>query len=134
MSSSARGRVTLELLNDSLLAIRGILDIKSEMLAMNPKRMKRQMRQQYEVTACVNCKRLRAREVSGVFILQEYVSLVSDDHQGQIYFTDDECRDTCIFQAGDATGKAVLTVLRQTKRLLMVKIRGKSTFIVNVQM
>jgi hypothetical protein len=109
VASAARGRVTLELVNNSLIAIRGILDSKREMLATNPKRMKRQMRVQYE----------------------EYMSLLTDEHQGQIYFTEDECRDTCIFQAGDATGKAVLTVLRQTKRLLMLKVRGKPTFIVN---
>ena len=67
--------------------------------------------------------------------LQEYKQLLCEEHRREggggagVFVTEREVRATSVFQAGEATGRALLHTLRALRRLRLVRSRGETTYL-----
>jgi hypothetical protein len=60
---------------------------------------------------------------------QEYQRLQCEEHGREMFLTEREVRASAVFEAGEATGRAVLHTLRALRRLKQVRSRGETTYI-----
>ena len=108
VSTVVRGRLTLTSINETLRTIKDMVLTKQKLLAL-PKK-----------------KRTKSQNT----IVDEYLSLKTDEHGSATFITEADIRASSVFDSGDSTGKAVLNSLRSLGRIKVIRSSSISTYIV----
>ena len=108
VSTVVRGRLTLTSINDTLRTIKDMVLMKQKLLSL-PKK-----------------KRTKSQNT----IVDEYLSLKTEEHGQTTFLSESEIRASSVFDQGDSTGKAVLNSLRSLGRIKVIRSSSISTYIV----